>query len=279
MPKKPAPPPNKAEPDPAPQTFVEKVRAIVDQASFAYEEEAPQWPITRPRGAYSEVWVSELMKKLERVFDPDFHTCRPHPENIPDGEAQRIHDERIMAKQRKMANRLWREDREIATRIADILRKTEKPAGIPDVDSRVAFLREVDRLSEVKTSAKSAPTSTPSRIGYPRRIGIILVYDEKWSTIAIEGSKLVLEGIRPGMKAIVEAMDALGAIGVENSQPQKKIILRAGLKPGNTIRGVFSGSSEAPESKAALCADFGRSAIRSDPRRNGKYYIAPARAI
>jgi hypothetical protein len=136
-----------------------------------------EWPIQVDEGAYSEAWVSVLLRHLEIAYDsefyPDFNkfiAADLNRRGRNEWELQREYDAEVMKRQKLMAEALWEEDAELAKRYAGVLRKAEQPAGLSDVEKRAAFLQEIERREpkvpdELKSVANAVEKALAPVIG------------------------------------------------------------------------------------------------------------------
>ena len=116
-----------------------------------------EWPIDRLTGSSNAGWVSSFFYELEKAFDPAFYAHKQRKADESDYDYQKRVDVELMTRQRDLAAALWECDPELAGRYAEILRIVEKPAGLPNVDKRVAFLQEIERRENL-TKGTEEPT-------------------------------------------------------------------------------------------------------------------------
>lgn len=282
-----------------PGNFIDEARKIIEAASHAYSDAPPAWPLSKEPGEYNEVWVSEVLKRIQLAFDPNFYRCRPQSDANSETDLQDKIDVEVAQEQRRLAQTLWKRNRDLAIRLADILQKTEKPPGLPLVESGAFIVetitaleqRQVPHTSKFSTlvlidarqqhlnqtsitnnfHTHSAP---PKLRTYPRQIGVIRIENEDWTDIRVLGTGIRLEQMRPQMKSVIKAMDDLGAIGSINSKHQDEILKRANIRTKVTIRAIFSDNGESPDSYAGRCRLLGKTAILVDKHKRHHYYVA-----
>ncbi|HMP75050.1 MAG TPA: hypothetical protein PKE12_02025 [Kiritimatiellia bacterium] len=279
--------------------FVDEARKIIESASYACNDTPLAWPLTKERGEYSEVWISEVLKRIQLAFDPNFYRCRPQPDANSETDLQAKVDAEVEQEQRRLAQTLWAQNRDLAVRLTDILQKTEKPPGLPLVESGahiVETIADLERRQAHQTSISQTlilidarlqklnqtsitnnfytHSTPPKPRTYPRQIGVIRIEDEHWTDIRVLGTGIRLEQIRPQMKSVIEAMDDLGAIGVINSKHQDEILKRADIRTKVTIRAIFSDNGESPDSYAGRCRLLGKKAVLVDKHKRHHYYVA-----
>lgn len=104
----------------------------------------PDWPT-----------VNKLLYDLEKSFDPSFYdTGVGQMTGASQADIQNKVDVILATRQAKLARALWECDSGLAQRYAEVLRTTEKPAGLSDVEKRTAFLQEI-ALRETELQKKT----------------------------------------------------------------------------------------------------------------------------